>query len=129
MNNKELIRTVFHLLFESESLDETVITSYFSTDYVQHVDNETLDFTEFISHIKKVREKIASCRINFNTLIVENNIVFSNHTVNAIMKNGASIQQHVLAEFRLCNGRINFCDELTCHQKGDKSESNLGSVR
>lgn len=129
MENKELIRKVFHLLFESENLDDNVITLYFSTDYVQHVDNETLSIDEFIAHIKKVREKIDSCRITFNTLISENDIVFSNHTVCAIMKNGSSIQQHVLAEFHICNGKIHFCDELTFHQKGDLSESNLGSIR
>lgn len=129
MDNKELIRTVFHLLFESEKMNPKDISAYFSQNYVQTVGNERLDFDEFICHVGKVREKLSSCRISFRTLISEGNIVFSNHFVDAAMRNGTTLRQHILAEFEITDGKIIRCDELACLLEGDVAESNLASVR
>lgn len=128
MDNKELIKTVFYHLFESENMNTEDISVYFSKDYVQHVGNEKLDFESFICHVGKVREKLSACHITFRTLISEGNVVFSNHFVDAVLRNGTALRQHILAEFRISNGKIVCCDELACLLEGDVAESNLASV-
>lgn len=129
MENKELIRKVFHLLFEDVHLDRNVISQYFSKDYIQSVNGETFGFDDFISHVFKVRKTLASCRISFKTLLSEGNIVFSNHIVKAVMNNGKPVRQQVLAEFKIIDGKIIHCDEVICTLDGDAGVNNLGSIR
>lgn len=129
MDNKELVKTVFNLLFESKKMNTEEISAYFSRDYVQIVGKEFLNFEDFICHVRKVREKLSSCHITFQTLISEGNIVFSNHMVDAILRNGTLLRQHILAEFEVQDGKIIRCDELACQLDGDVSEKNLASVR
>lgn len=129
MEKKELIRTVFHLLFENESFDRETIANYFSKDYVQSVNGDTFGFNDFVNHICKVRETLSSCNIAFKTLVTEGNIVFSNHLVDAVMRNGKMVRQQVLAEFEISKGKIIRCDELTCFLGGDVAGSKLGSIR
>lgn len=128
MDNKNLIKIVFRLLFESKEMKLEDISLYFAKEYVQNVGSEVLDFHDFISHIGKVREKLAECRVTFHTLISEGNIVFSNHVVDAILRNGTILRQHVLAEFEMSEGKIIRCDELAHMLEGEVSESNLASV-
>lgn len=129
MEKKELIKTVFKVIFENKTTDEVTISQYFSTDYVQTVNNETLDFDAFVEHIAYLQTKASSCTITFNTLIGEGDIVFSNHMVDTTLKNGDHVRHHVLAEFTLKENKIVRCDELTCLLDGHSTYRNLGSAQ
>ncbi len=129
MDNKELVRKAFNSLFECESISRETILLYFSEDYIQCVDGNTLGVDDFIKHVFKVHEMVTACKITFQTLMAENDLVFSNHIVDAVMSNGEHLQHHVLVEFQMRDGKIIRCDELTRLQKGCASGSNLGSVR
>ena len=129
MDNKELIRKVFHLLFENEHLERNEICNYFSKDYIRSVNGETLGFNDFVKHVFKVRDTLTDCRISFKTIVSEGGVVFTNHFVDAVMKNGKIVKQHVLAEFEIIDGKIINCDELVSIIDGDAGVDNLGSIR
>jgi len=124
---KNLIREIFQNIFENPTYDEAIIKRYFSTNYVQHVDGKTLHFSEFIKHIKAVKEAIISMSVTFDTIAQDNDIVFTNHRVKATTKEGRAGEVQVIAEFHIQNGQINYCNELTRQISGDPKDSDLGS--
>jgi len=85
-NNKELVMMAFQDIFESEQFDIEVVSRYFSPDYIQHVDGATIDYEQFIKHLKEQRKMVASFHVSFLSIAGEDNIVFTNHLVTAIKK-------------------------------------------
>jgi hypothetical protein len=126
-DHKKLIRELFQNIFENPGYDEAIIKRYFSKDYVQQVDGKTLHFSEFIKHIKVVKEAITSMSVTFDTIAQDNDIVFTNHRVRATTKEGSTGEVHVIAEFHIQNGQINYCNELTRQISGDPKDGDLGS--
>lgn len=57
----------------------SVIGSYFGQDYEQYVDDEYINYSNFIKHVEKVRGLIENLKIEFLQLIEENDVVFSRH--------------------------------------------------
>ncbi|MBB6111955.1 hypothetical protein SAMN05421821_11561 [Mucilaginibacter lappiensis] len=126
-DHKKLIKEIFQNIFEIPGYDEAIVKRYFSTDYVQQVDGKTLHFSEFTKHIKAVKEAIASISIIFDTIAQDNDIIFTNHRVMAITKEGRSGEVQVIAEFHIQDGQINYCNELTRQISGDPRDGDLGS--
>lgn len=126
-DNKHLIQDAFRHLFETPGYDENIIRQYFSTDYVQHVDGKTLHFSDFMTHIKLLKETVPAMSVSFTTLAQEGNIVFSNHTVAATTIEGRSGVVQVIAEFHTSNNKIIYCSELTRQLSGDPQDRDLGS--
>jgi hypothetical protein len=124
---KNLIREIFQNIFENPSYNEETIARYFSTDYVQQVDGKTLHFGEFNKHIQVVKETIISMSVTFDTIAQDNDIVFTNHRVKAITKEGRAGEVQVIAEFHIQDGQINYCNELTRQISGDPRDGDLGS--
>jgi len=126
-NNKELVMTAFRDIFESEQFDIEVVARYFSSDYIQHVDGATIDYEQFIKHLKEQRIAVASFHVSFLSIASEDNIVFTNHLVTAIKKDGGKIKVKVMAQFTVKDGKIVACDELTHMLSGADEDRNLGS--
>lgn len=127
MDNKELVRLAFRNVIEATSVDSGEIERYFSTQYVQEVDGKTLHFEEFVAHVKKQKETVASAKVDLIALISEGDVVFSNHEVNVLKKDGSRAKFKVIAQFLVRDGRIAACDELTRMIEGEKSDRDLGS--
>ena len=123
MQNKKIVRTLFEKTFESDDFNEKALESLVSPDYVQHVDGKTLGYKEFVAHVKWLKAKISKINIDFMALIEEGDTVFSNHIV---MKDGSTGKAHVIAEFRVRDGKIFYCDELTCLLEGNEKNRHLG---
>jgi hypothetical protein len=124
---KSQVRNIFTAIFENPEYDEAAIHQYFSEDYIQHVDGNTLHFEQFKQHIKVLKEAVAAISITFQTIIQENNIVFTNHLVTATTKEQRSGQVQVISEFHFKDGKINYCSELTHMISGDTRDRDLGS--
>lgn len=125
---KTVIRQIFRDIIEAPVYNEKAIYSYFDAGYIQEVDHQKLDFDQFCQHIKAQKKRVQSIRVDFRTLISENDIVFSNHWVDVITTDGRSNQFHVLAEFHFKDGKVIYCDELTRLVKGAEQNSDLGSA-
>lgn len=125
---EDFIKALFRDVIENKNYDETLIDKYFSEDYVQIVDNQTLDFAAFKKHIQKLKNKIQQVNVQFSTIASNETSVFTKHYVKSILKNGEIAKHKVFAEFQIENGKVIQCDELTLQIEGNKSESNLGSV-
>jgi ketosteroid isomerase-like protein len=126
-DNKSLLRQMFQEVFAGTDLDETLIRRYFSENYTQTVDGETLGFGEFLQHMLVLKQATKSLSVRFKTLIQEDNVVFSNHFVSGVTVEGRSVEAHVMAEFRFQKGKIISCDELTRVVSGSEADRDLGS--
>lgn len=125
---ENFIKALFRDVIENKNYDEKLINKYFSEDYVQIVDDQTLDFDTFKKHIRKLKDKIQQVDVRFSSIVSNETSVFTKHYVNSILKNGETVKHKVFAEFQVKNGKVIQCDELTSLIAGNKNESNLGST-
>ena len=126
-DNKTIIRNIFKEIFEAKVYDENAIQKYIDPAYKQEVDGKVLFFEEFCKHVQVQKESIASFRFDFQTMISEGDIVFSNHIVHGTTIEGRSGEIRVIAEFHLKKGKLIHCNELTHMISGDERDRDLGS--
>lgn len=108
--------------------DEAKIRDYFSPDYRQYVDGETLDFTGFVSHMAKLKQLTQAIDIELVALAGEGATVLTHHKVR-VKQQGRQSQLEVFAHFTLAGGLITRCEELTRLVVGAEQDRLLGSVR
>lgn len=128
MSNKDFIRESFGVMFSTPGFNEQFIRDNVSADYEQHADGKVLHFDEFLCHIKLLKERTESIRVTFKTLVEESNVVFSNHLVECKMPDGTVSALHVIAEFRIHDGQMCYCDELSHLVTGSTENRDLGSA-
>lgn len=125
--NKQKVKEALEFTLSDLGTHADKIGEYFHSDYVQHVDGKTLDFAGFVNHLHALREKVERLELAFDSLFEEGDQVCSVHTVDVSKKDGSRAKVKVIATFKLCNGKIILCDELTHLISGSKHDSNLGS--
>lgn len=123
----ELVKTMFTDIIENEKYDEALIKKYFSKDYIQLVDDAQLDLSTFKKHVQVLKAKTLSQSIEVINIAENENSVFTKHFALSKLKNGDKLKHKVLAEFKIRNGKIISCDELTFLVGGDPSGKGLGS--
>lgn len=128
VKNKQLIKDAFTQVVGSTIVDEKIIANFFHSNYQQNVDGVQLDFSGFIQHMKAQKEIISSITVNFRNIVAEDELVFTNHDVMVTKNDGGIIKIHVLAEFRIAEGKIISCDELTRLEHGAAEDHNIGSM-
>ncbi|MCI0381578.1 MAG: nuclear transport factor 2 family protein [Chlamydiae bacterium] len=129
MKNKHFIQNVLKEILENLDADEKVISQYFSPNYIQHVDGHTLNYDEFVQHMKKQKSILRSVKVTIDHCVAEENGVSTVHRVEAIKKDGRKLIVKVVAYFKLENGKITLCDELTKLLTGEKEDQDIGSMR
>lgn len=125
--HKELIKKAFRNTVEAQTLDDEQIARYFDASYIQHVDGTTIGYKQFVDHLYAQRKTVSSMKITFLNLACEGDIVFSNHTVTILKKDGTTIKAKVLAQFTIKDNKIIACDELTHIVGGTQQDKDLGS--
>ncbi len=125
--NKQIIKTALTEILENIEFDELLIEKYFSKEYIQHVDGKTIDYKNFKDHIRTLKAHVKSQSISINSIVEEGDIVFTNHIVTFTMQDGRNGQIKVIAEFRIKDDKIYYCDELTHMIAGDDKDRDLGS--
>lgn len=126
-DNKAVLKQIFDEIFVNPVYNEEAIHKYFATGYRQEVDGKVLGFEQFCKHVAIQKETVKSMTIDFQTIISEGDIVFSNHLVNATTKSGSSGKIRVIAEFRFTNGQVIYCNELTHMISGNPEDRDIGS--
>ncbi len=123
------IQKVFKDVIEDMDADESVISQYFSPNYIQHVDGHTLNYTEFVEHMRVQKTVLESAQVSIERCIETENKICTVHRVDAVKKNGDRIAVKLVAYFEVENGKITFCDELTYLLHGHTTDKNIGSVK
>ncbi|MCG3679893.1 hypothetical protein [Aliarcobacter butzleri] len=126
-SGKELIKDLFKNVLQNQSVDIEIIKKYISEKYIQYVDGKELRFEQFVEHIKKQKEVIESIKVDFISMVEENNIVFTNHIVSINKKDNSFVKVKVIAEFIIENEKLVKCDELTFLLNGSSEDKDLGS--
>lgn len=124
---KQIIQEVFSNILENPVFDLPLIEKYFSKDYIQFVDQQQLNYEQFILHIKKLKEKVAEQKVNILNYAENGNIIFTHHIAKSVLKDGSMVRHKVLAQFTIQEGKIIQCDELTLLLEGASHAKNLGS--
>lgn len=126
-DHKALIKALFQAVIAHPLHDESIIQTYFSTDYIQHVDGKVLDYATFVVHMQTLKAATKRMTVTFKALAAEGDTVFTNHEVEAEKADGTIIRSQIIAEFRIRAGRVYYCDELTHLISGTAEDRDLGS--
>lgn len=127
MNNKQFIHQALTEVLGTEIGSLDVVKKYFSEDYEQVVNGKTIDFNEFIAHLKVLKNATESISITIKSIAEGDSCVHTQHVAQAVKKNGSKSKFEVFANFQLENGKILRCEELTRMISGDESDHDLGS--
>lgn len=122
------IEKVFKEVLEDLNADEKVISQYFSPNYIQHVDGHTLNYSDFVQHMKVQKTMLDSCKVSIQHYVREGNTLCTVHQVDAVKKNGCEIAVQVISYIEVENGKITLCNELTRLLKGAKEDQEIGSI-
>jgi len=125
MDNKDLLQTALEAAFAGPALDEARLARSFSPDYRQWTNGKTLDYAQFVNHLRTLRET-AAVEIRILHCMAEGERIFSLHQARATLRDGHVSTHRVLALFRIENGRVVECDELTFMQEGQPADRDLG---
>lgn len=109
--------------------NEAKIREFFSPDYQQVVDGQSLDFTGFVEHMAKLKHLTHAIDVTVVAIAGQNNDVLTHHLVAVSKKDGAQAHIDVFAHFTLENGLITRCEELTRLVQGTVQDRSLGSIR
>lgn len=113
---------------ENFSLTEEDYAKDICPDYEHHVDYQTFNFKQWVSHIKAIQEQMQSLAVSFKHIIVEDNKIFSLHYVEGIKKNGEKIFIKMLAYFEVKDGKLSYCEELSQLVEGKTQDQSLASL-
>jgi hypothetical protein len=127
--SKSFIELVFKEVIEDLKADEEIISKYFSPSYIQHVDGQTLNYTDFVQHMMVQKTLLNDVKVTIERSIFEKEKICTVHRVDATKKDGSTIVVQVIAHFELENNKIVLCDELTHLLKGNSHDANIGSVK
>lgn len=124
---KKWIETVLKEVVENMDADESIISKYFSQDYIQEVDGKRLDYQGFVRHMHVQKEILLSARVFVQHCIVEGNKLSTIHRVDAVKKDGKKLSVKVVAHFEVKDGKIIYCDELTRLLAGAEEDQDIAS--
>ncbi|NHC63042.1 nuclear transport factor 2 family protein [Paenalcaligenes suwonensis] len=125
------IHTVLDQLLNQQQLDlSDVIDRHFSPHYRQRTNGVWDDRTAFTQHIRKLREVVASVRIEVLDELRDGNRYADRHCVYVTKRDGSTVVQEVYLFGELDHeGRFLRIEETTLMLEGAEADRNIGSVK
>lgn len=125
------IHTVLDQLLNQQQLDlSDVIDRHFSPHYRQRTNGVWDDRTAFTQHICKLREVVASVRIEVLDELRDGNRYADRHCVYVTKRDGSTVVQEVYLFGELDHeGRFLRIEETTLMLEGAEADRNIGSVK
>lgn len=120
---KNWIQEALHYGFDMKTQD---YTKYMSTDYIEHIDGKVFDFQQWLHHMNGLKKLMTSYTLTFDEILAENDQIATSYVVHAIRKDGGRLDIRIIAIFKIKNGKMIYCDELTHVIKGS-SDKEIGS--
>ncbi|MEW6099861.1 MAG: nuclear transport factor 2 family protein [Pseudomonadota bacterium] len=109
---------------------DTFLDWHFSPDYRQRTDGHWDDRNGFAAHARRLRELVASARIEVLDEWRDLRRYASHHRVHVRKRDGATVVQEVYLFARLdASGRFECVDEVTLMLEGQEADRGLGRVR
>lgn len=121
---KAWIQEALHYGFDMKTQD---YTKYMSKNYVEHIDGKVFNFQQWLHHMNGLKVLMKSYSLTFDEILAEDNKIAASYVVHAIKKNGSELDIRIIAIFKVKDGKLVYCDELTHLIKGNPSEKNIGS--
>ncbi|CAI2479428.1 SnoaL-like domain [Serratia proteamaculans] len=104
-----------------------LIAEFFSEDYHQQVDGNTLDYAHFMQHMALLKQLTRSMTLEIVAVAGQGDSVLTHHRVRVEKRDGGRSLVKVLAHFTVRDGKICACDELTQLLEGEHKDRDLGS--
>ena len=129
MNNTERLKTCLQRVICDPGFTLAELDTWFSPDYCQQVNGETLDYAAFRQHIAALRGHLAEAAIEFVATLELGQRVHSTHLVRATRQDGGTLTCKVSGLFTFRDGRLCHTEEVTCLLAGRKEDADIGSRR
>lgn len=119
--NKEIVQNMFQEVWEAAACSPMAVSKYFSPNYIHEIDGKIFNRTDFIHHLKVLKETTSAMWVDIESLQEIGKTVFSNHTMHMLYRDGTKGVIHIIASFCLDDNKISFCDEITFIEQAPKS--------
>jgi predicted SnoaL-like aldol condensation-catalyzing enzyme len=104
-----------------------LIAERFSEDYRQQVDGNSLNYQQFVQHMALLKQLTHRMTLEIIAAAEQGDAVLTHHLVQVEKRDGTRSKVRVLAHFRVREGKIYACDELTQLLEGARGDRDLGS--
>lgn len=118
------IQEALHYGFDMHTTD---YTKYMSTDYVEHIDGKVFNFTQWLHHMNGLKGIMKSYTLTFDEIVAEKDQIATSYVVHATKKDGNTLDIRIIAIFKIKDGKMIYCDELTHVINGLPSDQEIGS--
>jgi hypothetical protein len=118
------IQEALHYGFDMKTTD---YTKYMSTDYVEHIDGKVFDFKQWLHHMKGLKVLMKSYTLTFDEIVAEKDQLATSYVVHAVKKDGSQLDIRIIAIFKIKDGKMIYCDELTHVIHGGSADKTIGS--
>lgn len=119
---KEWIKEALHYGFNMSTTD---YTRYMSENYLEHIDGKTFNFEQWLHHMTGIKKLMKSYELRFNEIVVEGENIAASYDVQATKINGEKLVIRVIAIFKIKDGKMVYCDELTHLLEGSDLDKHL----
>ncbi|AMO47061.1 SnoaL-like domain-containing protein [Kosakonia oryzendophytica] len=123
------VALALHAIVCNPEHDEAKIRAFFSPQYRQYVDGESLDFHGFVDHMARLKQLTHAIEVTIIAIAHADQEVLTHHRVVVSKKAGGQSHVDVLAHFTLQDGMIIRCEELTRLIQGPEGDRSLGHIR
>ena len=120
--SKQWIQQALHYGF---AMDTTDYSKYMSNQYIEHIDGQTVNYQHWLHHMLDLKNMMNSYSLSFDEIVAEDNQIATSYVVHATKKDGTKLDIRIIAIFKIQNGKMIYCDELTHLLNGPTSEKNL----
>jgi predicted SnoaL-like aldol condensation-catalyzing enzyme len=127
VTQSEIVQNALTQVLGANIGDKALIEKYFSSEYTQIVNGIELDYQGFISHMLHLKAATKSISIRIASIAESADNVHTHHFVQATKSDNTVSEFEVFARFRLKDGKIIRCYELTRQISGASGDQDLGS--
>ena len=130
MQSVSIVRILDKILNHPEIPLDDIVNQHFSPEYRQRTNGHWDNRTEFVQHLQKLRELVASVDITLLEEVQQGNRYADRHLVDAVKKDGSRTRQEVYVFAELDEaGRFIRVEETTLLLEGSEADKNLGSIK
>ncbi|MEM9635897.1 MAG: nuclear transport factor 2 family protein [Pseudomonadota bacterium] len=125
-----IFATLDDILNQQQILLEDVLDRHFSDDYRQRTNGHWSDRESFMQHASKLREIVASAKIEVLDELRDGNLYADRHRVYVLKRDGQQVVQEVYLFAELdTNGRFARIEETTLMLEGAEADRGIGTVK
>jgi hypothetical protein len=127
-DSKQFVKTA--VIYALETRDPNMdYSKYVSKNFINHVDSNTFDFKQWVTHQKNIKSLIKSIKPDFKYMVSDGTNVAAVYFIHLIKNDGSELDVKDIAYFRIKDHKIIYVDELTHLITGNQADKNIGSLK